>query len=42
MLFLRRKKMKSKWKKIMMNPWTVAIGSGLVLSIISVINCSNV
>ena len=30
--------MKSKWKKIMMNPWTVAIGSGLVLSLISVIN----
>lgn len=30
--------MKRKWKKIMMNPWTVAIGSGLVLSLISVVN----
>lgn len=29
--------MKDKWKKFLTNPWTVAIGSGLVLSGISVI-----
>lgn len=30
--------MKDKCKQLLMNPWTVAIGSGLILSTISVIN----
>lgn len=31
--------MKNKWKKFIMNPWTVTVGGGLILSIIiSVIN----